>query len=79
MGEIHNINTARRFMLHVQGKAGPKFGRLKEKRRQLFTSFPDRWEEALSERSRFGPDSGCRLRGWSDRCREVRSRDPVDL
>jgi hypothetical protein len=49
MGEIHNMNTARRFMLHVQGKAGPKFGRPKQKRRQLFTSFPDRWEEALSE------------------------------
>jgi hypothetical protein len=47
VGEVHNINTARRLMLHVQGKAGPRFNRPKVPRRHGFTTFPDTWEYRL--------------------------------
>jgi hypothetical protein len=44
------INTALRFMLHVQGKAGPKWGRpRKPLRRHGFTSVPDSWEYRLRD------------------------------
>ena len=47
MREVRNINTARRFLLHVQGKAGPRFNRPKVPRRHGFTAFPDTWEYRL--------------------------------
>jgi hypothetical protein len=47
MGEVRNINPARRFMLHVQGRAGPRFHRPKVPRRHGFTAFPDTWEYRL--------------------------------
>jgi hypothetical protein len=47
MGEVRNINTARRFLLKVKGKAGTAFGVLKMPRRHGFTAFPNTWEYKL--------------------------------
>jgi hypothetical protein len=49
MGEVHNLNTARRTMLRIKGKAGPRFGVPKTPRRHGFTALPDTWEYKLRE------------------------------
>ena len=47
LGDVHRLNTARRTMLRIQGKAGLRLGVPKTPRRRGFTAFPDTWEYKL--------------------------------